>query len=74
MIFECLSSWDIIYAKSNEIINGDNEINQRHDMLSDIVYTYIYEDVIIDKPYVTLLLINEFLNNTNLRRIFQIRN
>ena len=77
-------SWNGIYAKSNEVINGDNKINRRRDMPSNFVYARINESVMLNKSYITLLSTNKFLSNrffinkkkkkTDLRRIFQAEN
>ena len=63
MTFVCLSLWNVIYAKSNEIINSDNKINQRRDILSNIIYININKNVVFDKSYMMLLLNNKFINN-----------
>ena len=39
--------------KSYYDLDRDNEVNWRHDMPSNIIYTYIRKGVIFDKPYVT---------------------
>ena len=62
-------------------LDGDSEINWRHDMPSDIVYARINEGAMLDRPFVTSLSINELMSNrlfhnekTDLRRIFQAGN
>ena len=63
MAFGCLSPWNVNYAKSNEAINSDSEVNRRRDMFSDIVYVYIRKGVMLDRSHMTLLLNNEFMSN-----------
>ena len=60
---KCFSSWNVIYAKSNEVINSDNEINRRRDISSNIVYANINKSAILDKSYITLFSNNKFMSN-----------
>ena len=66
---------------SNEDIDDDNEVLWRHDMFSNIVYTYINENAMLDRLDMMLLINNEFMSDrfynnekTDLRRIFQAGN
>ena len=52
-----------MHVISNEVVNGDNEVDWRYDMLSNIVYEYTNEGAMLDRFHVTLLLNNELLSN-----------
>ena len=61
---------DVIYTISRKGLHGDSEVSWRHDMSSNIIYTYIKKGAIFDRLNMTLLLNNESLNN----RLWKISN
>ena len=50
-------------TKSRKRFDGDNDVNWRYGMPSDIIYAYIKKGAMLDKLDMTLLLNNEFLSN-----------
>ena len=72
-----MCDWVIKCTKSRKRLDGDSEVSWRHVMSSNIVYTYIKKDAMLDKLYITMLLNNESLSNrlwwhrkTEFKRIF----
>ena len=59
----CFSSWDVTYTMLRKRLDGDNEVNWRHDMFSDIIYAYFRKGVMLDNFDMTLLLNSESLSN-----------
>ena len=49
--------------KSCHDLDRDSEVNWRHDISSNIIYTYIRKGAMLNKFYVTSLSTNEFLSN-----------
>ena len=59
----CLSPQRCQSTKSRKCFDGDNEVNWRHDMPSNIIYAYIKKGAMLDKLDITLLLNSKFLGN-----------